>query len=167
VYSFFFYSFRICYTAGVFGYLIVLLGIIQPPSIHPSIPLSFPLSLSLARSLSLSHTHTHMLLPTALRCDTIRAGLLCFTLLYSALLCCTLLYSGLLCCTLPYSALLCFTLLYSAFFLDFFQLPSAVGMQDAFAYYGGLLFFFGLYFGVLSRDCSEMCAVSSNTLLVA
>jgi hypothetical protein len=25
------------------------------------------------------------------------------------------------------------------------------------AYYGGLLFFFGLYFGVLSRDCSEMC----------
>ena len=88
-------------------------------------------------------------------------ALLCFTLLYSALLCCTLLYSGVLCFTLPYSALLCFTLLYSAFFLDFFQLPSAVGMQDAFAYYGGLLFFFGLYFGVLSRDCSEMCAVSS------
>ena len=39
------------------------------------------------------------------------------------------------------------------------QLPAALGLADKIAYYGGLLFFFGLYFGVLSRDCSEMCTV--------
>lgn len=53
-----------------------------------------------------------------------------------------------------YSAGLCGYLL---ILLDFFQLPQALGLADKIAYYGGLLFFFGLYFGVLSRDCSEMC----------
>ena len=53
-----------------------------------------------------------------------------------------------------YSAGLCGYLL---ILLDFFQLPQVLGLADRIAYYGGLLFFFGLYFGVLSRDCSEMC----------
>ena len=37
------------------------------------------------------------------------------------------------------------------------QIPAIFGVEVQVVYVGGMLFFFGLYFGVLSRDCSEMC----------
>eukprot|EP00286_Rhodomonas_abbreviata_P003777 CAMPEP_0181345824 /NCGR_PEP_ID=MMETSP1101-20121128/32972_1 /TAXON_ID=46948 /ORGANISM="Rhodomonas abbreviata, Strain Caron Lab Isolate" /LENGTH=153 /DNA_ID=CAMNT_0023457839 /DNA_START=38 /DNA_END=499 /DNA_ORIENTATION=+ len=40
---------------------------------------------------------------------------------------------------------------------DFFQLGGIFGLQETLAYVGVMLLFFGLYFGILSRDCSEMC----------
>jgi len=40
---------------------------------------------------------------------------------------------------------------------DFFQISAIFGVQDQVAYLGVMLLFFGLYFGILSRDCSEMC----------
>ncbi|EKX44945.1 hypothetical protein GUITHDRAFT_163384 [Guillardia theta CCMP2712] len=40
---------------------------------------------------------------------------------------------------------------------EFLQIPAIFGVEVQVVYVGGMLFFFGLYFGVLSRDCSEMC----------
>jgi len=46
---------------------------------------------------------------------------------------------------------------YSCIMADFFQLGGIFGLQETLAYVGVMLLFFGLYFGILSRDCSEMC----------
>jgi len=51
---------------------------------------------------------------------------------------------------------------YSLLMLDFLGISllisEAIGSSFHFAHFGTTLIFYGLYFGVLSRDCAEMCA---------
>ena len=41
---------------------------------------------------------------------------------------------------------------------DFFKFREAFGIPPQLAQWGSLMLFYGLYYGVLDRDCAEMCA---------
>lgn len=54
---------------------------------------------------------------------------------------------------------------YAIVLMDFFNVPELFGLSHKLAYYGGLLLFYGLYFGVLGRDCAEMCATRMASIM--
>ena len=47
---------------------------------------------------------------------------------------------------------------YCIIMFDFFGFRQAFGLPKTFGLIGSSLLFYGLYFGVLDRDCAEMCA---------